>query len=580
MKNGVIGMLDPARVEMASSPKKLVRRKLTRTIPERIADAGQNAISHVVGKFRRSSHPPPVMVEERMDSIGPVASAIGEFYEKQAKEERRFEEYLDAVLASREEEMSATDLFRLLKHFIENGGGLTESAREKAIEDITRRLQTKLEDEEDSLRKIKDLFENWAPEYDPHMKSTGHDEALETVLRQAIELRRLDFGGSSPVLGEHILEMSGGTGTVVDLLCDNLDPEEKARLTVTLNDVSPHMVERAKKKLAGKCDVEYTSCDMRDLGFGAETFSGAILSQTLHLITDDELLRAERSPDEVVETDHRGIKTEVIRKAFELLKWDGYFALIDEWPAKLTDHSRNPKEKFLEQQFMATFRPIPERSTARDKMMRGMKGARFVAELKARIDARHSMYMLLYRKDRDKVERRGKYLPAEGPDAGMADHARKRAVKRIINAFTRIDRHFRKTYTPKNGERKDWTEFIPVGDDMIINPVKRQLEEKGKYGTIVLSGELHNKPHEERLRMVTECLDALKVGGSIMFIDEWKAPEGSKNPLRKTDLRDVIMDGYQTKRQVIFEGCLRQHIKEGFDSGMYGYLFRKIRKTD
>jgi SAM-dependent methyltransferase len=496
----------------------------------------------------------------------------------QAEQELVYRVHIDSILG----ECGLQELFLLLDYYSSNPDELPESTCRRAVKDVRKRINLRLDEEEDPRKAIFNLFESWAETYDPHMAETMHDRALETLLKQSIELRSLNFGGGDmPIMGTDILEMSGGTGTVIKLLCDNMTADEIAKLNITINDLSPAMKSIAWNKLHDRCNLRFASHDLRDHEFEPDSYDAAILSQTLHLITDPELIRREKGPDPVVESpDHRKIKTEVIRKAFRALRWDGFFAMIDEWPAKLSDNPRDPMEMILSRLFKETFKPISERTTFRTKVMDNIQDARFVAELKARIDSKHSMYMLLYRKDIDRRESDRKQLPAteeaaekEGLDLHELDRSRAEATFRIINAFVAIDKHFIETYTPVNGERDDWTNFIPLVGNSVVNPSLEDLQSE-KFDAIVISSQLHAESEVGRRTLLDYAVQALNKGGALMMIDEWDPPKHQPHPISMHNFRNSLMERYQN--DVIYEASLRQRIMPGYDSGMHGFLFRKI----
>jgi ubiquinone/menaquinone biosynthesis C-methylase UbiE len=441
-------------------------------------------------------------------------------------------------------------------------------------------------DRNGSTRLMKKLFELWAEEYDQHMIQTGHERAIESLLKQMIELNRMGFGNYDiPIIGRRNLEMSCGTGSVIKLLMDNLREDERRGLLVTANDISTHMKEIAKRKLAGVCQVTWAGQDIREMRFKPGAFDTIMWSQTLHLITDPVLFSAEMEPDGVVEkTDHRKVKTEVIKKVFETLPEGGHFILIDEWPPLFSNICTDPLEAVVNPLFNQTFRPIMDRAILRDKMMRNVPQARFVAELKARINKEHCMYLFVYAKDPDKHDPSN---PRSDLDEESAlsqrdvEMAKGMAVERVIRAFKAMDAPFRENYLPINGERQVWAEFIPVGSgdvfysrDFDKDEIEGALASRS-YDSIILSRALHEVPDMERLEMILKAVESLKPGGSLMLIDEWPAPSGSTNPIHKRELRDTVMEMFDNR--LIFESSLREKIINGQDCGMYGYLYRKIR---
>jgi len=257
------------------------------------------------------------------------------------------------------------------------------------------------------------LFDSWADGYDQHM-GDKHDPAVAHLVRQALELHNKRFGTyagkgetrEQGIFGKEILEMSCGTGTVIKLLCENLRCEDRKDLTFIANDTSKEMKAKAKEKLATMnpehkpCKVRFASSDLRELDVKGD-FNTAILSQTLHLLSDPVLLDKERQPQQTlfeIDEEHLAVKLKVIKDVFGRMDFGDHFILIDEWPAVLTRRGQQkPEEALISALFYEIFRPIKERATFSD-MMKNIPSACFVAELRSRIDQHHSMYMLIYRR--------------------------------------------------------------------------------------------------------------------------------------------------------------------------------------
>lgn len=424
---------------------------------------------------------------------------------------------------------------------------------------------------------IKGLFDDWAATYDDHMFATGHDPAVENLIKQAAELQKQYH--DTPIFGRRVLEMSCGTGTLISFLSKYLPAEELAGMDIVANDLSEQMQAIARCKLAGiKTNITFTNHDIRELPFDRESFDTLVLSQTLPFLTDPmELMRENQEQGEKGE--HRHVKTAAIKRAFDILRWGGYFIVVDEWPMKITKNNKTSLDTAIEEQFEENFRPIRERTTFRDKVMRNVPGARFVAELKARIDREHSMYIFIYRKDKDKAYNRGIHLPAteeEARRAGMTLEdtvkARLAAVKTVVKRFQSVDDHFVEYYRPINGERNYWADFLPLSSS--------RMEEAGtgdelppESQAVLIAQKLHNLSDFERLELIEGSIDKLRRGGSLLIIDEWAAPSDSTNRIEKSKLRDSVVEEFH--QRLIFEGALRQPIVPGYDSGMYGYMFRK-----
>lgn len=470
-----------------------------------------------------------------------------------------------------------------------------------------------------STNLIKMLFGDivWADGYDPHMKATGHDNAIDNLLKQAYLLDALrDIENREPFIGEDILEMSCGTGTVIDLLCRNATPENRARIKVVANDLSDAMKDIARKKLWGQCDVKYTCQDVRKLKLPEASFDTAILSQTLHLITDPKKLNKEMSANSVRGfSDHVDAKIDAIRRAFASLKEGGHFMLIDEWPAVLTAKAvaKQKKENAVTTLFETTFRPIQERMDIRTDVMTSIPGARFVAELKAPIDRWHSMYLFIYEK-RDENEEKRKLPPPE-KDMGTSKQevilnfiskaeverqeriatiakARENAEVRLLGSLMEIDSKFRAAYWPEDGEAPaesagsadtvyKWRKFTPMLDLestlRIDNPLKISELGSKEWTTIIISRQMHQMDESHREELIEGAINALTEGGALLIADEWDPPEGSSHPIvEKADLWKT-MKKYQKKDVIMFEASMREPIMAEYQgSGMFGYLYRKI----
>ncbi len=428
------------------------------------------------------------------------------------------------------------------------------------------------------------LFDSWAPDYDLHMHSTGHDPASQNLLQQAAILdKRSRESHGWPIFGRRLIEMSCGTGTQIKFLSEIIPPEDFAQMRVIANDISPQMQGLAKVKLEGLgCRVDYTSFDIREMPFGPGSFDTGMIVNTIPFLTDPKLLLRENE-DGFEKSEHRHVKTLTLKRAMDVLPWNGHLIVIDEWPAKYTSRGTTiPPQSVIRDMFDDNARPINERSTFRDKVMKNVPGARFVAELKARIDRDHSMYIFIYRKDEDKVRNRYLYLPDDeataarvGMDLEDLQSARREAMDRVIDTFKAIDPLFVRFYQPINGERLHWAEFLPVGEGPVFDSrdPSTAVSLGDRYNTAILAGILHSLSDEQRMLMIRNVVNSLNSGGSIMFIDEWDPPSSSPNPIQKRTLRDTVIEAFH--QQLLFQGALRETVLPGYDSGIYGYLFRK-----
>ncbi len=277
--------------------------------------------------------------------------------------------------------------------------------------------------------------------------------------------------------------------------------------------------------------------------------------------------------------DHRPAKLAVIKRAFQILSQYGVFGMIDEWPTVLTRKTTDPIAADIAERFAEIFRPIQDRSKFRDKIMNNLPGVRFLAELKARIDSQHSMYIFLYFNDPDKLHHRGEFLPVRTEFATR----RLNAVERVIGAFAGIDEPFRLHHLPINGESATWADLIPIGVGSVFDTREAktvsgvpQFPKNGKYDTIRVVQSMHRMECTARVRFIEEAVDVLNVGGTLLIVDEWHPPDDKKEspyPVSKRKMRDEVLE--PVRENLVFEGALRETILTGFDSGMYGYAYRK-----
>lgn len=448
-----------------------------------------------------------------------------------------------------------------------------KTSEEEAERNI-RRILAKLPQEDFSGSLTRMLFRIWSKDgmYDKHMSKTGHEIAIDHLLGQLVALDRLNqaYGAHERVIGPRILELAGGTGTVIKLLSANLEEGELRRLNITLNDVSSDMKNVARMKLGQlPCKMTYSGYDIRRLALPEGSVDTAILAQVLHLLTDPNALKMELDPDYLmtVGKSHIQAKIDVVRRAFDVLSWNGYFILIDEWPAVLSESSNNPVERMVENLFRKTFRPVGRRDL-RDSIMKNIPFARFVAELKIPIDAHHAMYLHLYRKDF------GKPGNDNARSRKSSEKARRAAEDKIFEAFLNIDEVFRHRYKVnhlKPGEsNRLWVEFLPMEGPFFDSRSGEDIpSRKHSQNGAVLAGILHSNDEAGRFAYMEQTLAAIRPGGWLMVMDEW--PAKGPNYLPKHQFRDTFMKNFY----VIFEGSLRSQIPYG-NNGVYGYLFRKI----
>ncbi len=413
------------------------------------------------------------------------------------------------------------------------------------------------------------LFDSWE-NYDHHMEKTNHTSALGLLLKQALDLSRInpDYSNKS-IFGTNILEMAGGTGTVIKLLCGQIDEKRVSKLHFTLNDTSERMKKVAEEKLNElSCSVRYTKQDIRKLRIRSRSKDTAIMSQVLHLITNPKALEEERQPGSLASNYnlHTVTKIDVIRRAFTTLRQNGYFMLIDEWPAVLSLAPENSYERKIYYLFKSIFRPIGDPMALRNRVMKNVAHAKFVAELKIPIDRDHSMYLHLYRKE---YSSQGK---TKVPDGEIEE-----AQEKLVKAFTAIDTHFLERYRLNNLSNGNGplVKFLPLIDEEVFdsrNSDKKapsKADKKRYNGAIVadnLYTDLQSMPDEKRIAMMQSVIDSVNTGGWMMVMGEW-----AETGMTKQYFRDTLMRNYN----VIFEAALRARLQYGSNRSIYGYLYRK-----
>jgi len=469
-------------------------------------------------------------------------------------------------------------------------GATEKQERDKRIERI---VETRFPGDDYTAKAARACFTAWAPKYDEHMKY--HEDAIRYLVQKATVLHEM---ARYPVLGERelrsqqgrrqILEMTCGTGAVIDLLCRAL-PESEARKTAFVaNDITPEMREKISarmERLSKKrrpLEIKPDDQDIRSMEYEPGQFDAAILSQTLHLIPDPKLMEFEKYGDfSRGEEDHKHIKTEVIKRAFDALAVNGHFIMIDEWKPKLSviPEGMGPEVTDL---FGRIFRPI-ERAKFRESVMTKIEGARLVFEGKTRIDGEHDMFMFVYRRDQDKISCRGRYTTSETGNTKLA-YLRHKAMNRVIGTLSVTDRIYVESF-PKNGN-VGFRHFDPDRCLLIVSgegPVNRDdvlrvgsgNRIKGKYDSVVFRGVLHDIGKERFSSFLGEVMESLNVGGTMLFVDAW-GRESNMGYLSRRKLRDTLENDFE--RQMMFEATLREPIAEGYDDGIYGFMYKKVSK--
>lgn len=405
------------------------------------------------------------------------------------------------------------------------------------------------------------IYSIFAPYYDNVMRA--HERAILKLLRQIITVEGIGFRSPNEIVQDDILEMSCGTGTVIERLCEALPQKRAKQLRVTANDVSEDMKQLARIKLRKlPCRIEYSDQDIPAMKFGKQ-FRTVFLSQTCHLICDDDVVRQERA-DNYMHIDehvmrHRYAKHVAMSNAYDHIAPNGTFVIIDEWPALISDRALGPEFAYL---FKNSLRALDWRDI-RAKIMDKLPYSRFVAQLKVPIDARHVMYLIVYRKDPTKTATRLPFHSEYGD-------ARRKAVDAVVNSFNAINKAQRDSIRPPAGSA--WVKFLPFDRSPSFYDEEMPT---GRRNSIIISNRLHITEPNERLRMLERAIGMLEIGGTLLVIDEWPPPgTETANAISKTTFVETYMDRFS--RHMVDAGSIRVPILPPHSSGMYGYQYKRV----
>ncbi len=453
-----------------------------------------------------------------------------------------------------------------------------EGPRHEALREITGRLadyDLRREEHERWIRQALSsldpvsinnlIYKLFAPHYDRHME--GHERSIRFLLRQLFELERAAFNGSG-LVGGRILEMSCGTGTVIKLVCDAVGRERAGLMRFTANDISEDMKAVAREKLESlPAQVEFTAEDIsRPLSL-RRRFDTILLAQTVHLLTDPEVVAQERASNymHIDSERHLEAKSWVLSSAWDSLETGGLFVIIDEWPALLSDRG-GPLGAGFAYLFNDGLRAV-DLDILQSSVMQQLAGARFVAQLKVPIDSKHHMHLLAYRKE---AARAGSRIP-RSPEFGAF---RQLASDRVIEAFRAIDPAFIEGMQPTDGS-SPWVDLQPIKEgQLILRPGMEIGDAREIRGCIILDRLMHGLDVYDRFDLVSDAVRSLSVGGSLIIIDEWNPPEGAAKAMRLDSLSSSLMLKY--RKNMVFAGSIRLPICDGFSSGMYGFEYRKV----
>lgn len=415
------------------------------------------------------------------------------------------------------------------------------------------------------------IYEIFAPHYDEFMKV--HEIALSRLVRMLFSAENAGLLGGrvsqDTIFRDGLMELSCGTGTVLKLIIESLSEERLLRHRITANDLSDDMRALAAIKLEGlPCRIEYSTQDMRTLEVAAGSYGTIILSQTLHLIHDPKVVEEERSKGYLhVSADrHTPMKFEVIRRAFEALEAGGYFVLLDEWPALLSKGrgALGPGFAYL---FNDGLRPI-DLDMFQQSVMGQIPDANFVIRLNVPIDSEHSMHAIVYRKSPG--WRSLPLLPARDEFA----HYRKDAVSRAISTLMAVEGDFIEGVAPALGDN-GFVRPIPMdGADTFISVTGDGVSVPEGRECVILPMRMHNMSGSNRRALMANAVSSLKVGGSLVVIEQWPAPRNSTNPMKMRDLRRIYSNTFS--HQLLPVGSLRLPLREGYTNGMYAFKCIKV----
>ncbi len=416
-----------------------------------------------------------------------------------------------------------------------------------------------------SAVEINDIrYSIFAPHYDEHMKL--HEQAISILLAQIPGLESILSKNHDPFIHDTVLELSCGTGTVIKLLSDILPASRVAKLMITANDLSEDMKAIAVEKLTPlPFRVEFTDQDIMELSY-PRRFGTIILSQTLHLITDDEVVKQERQSNyrKIDPNRHLEAKLNAIKRAWQYLEEGGALIIIDEWDALLSDRG-GPLGAGFAYLFNDSLRQV-DYDDLRNVIMDRMYGSRFCLNLNVPIDSEHVMHLIIYRKEKRRIKHR---LPADSE----LESCRNNTSRKVISAFRAVDRMFIESFQLPDGG-KPWIRLLKM--DPRSTHVSRDgfvLDVESEFNTVILDRVIHNLTDRQRRQMMKRAIRAIKPGGSMLIIAEWPAPIGSKNKIEQIQFQN---DMKVYAKSLGYGGAIRVPIDQEHGSGMFGYQYWKL----
>jgi SAM-dependent methyltransferase len=398
----------------------------------------------------------------------------------------------------------------------------------------------------------------------------NHEAAIRLLMHQILPIERLSSARRpiDLIIQPDILDLSCGTGTIIRILEDILSLRRARELRITANDLSDDMKEIAREKLRGfPGRVEFTGQDLTKLEMGRE-FGTIFLSQTLHLITDEDVVRQERQANYLhVDSDrHFEAKMGALLRAWGHLRVGGTMVVVDEWPALLSDRG-GPLGAGFAYLFNDSLREISYMDFS-FALMSQLPGSSLVAHLKAPIDSKHGMYVMVYRKRKWDREN-----PMVLPENDEFDALRKNALRRNLVIFRAINNRFIDGFEVPDGD--PWVRFRNMNPKKTFTMREGQIPQGDrKYSCVVIDRMLQQLPGSRRHEILRAAINSLKVGGSLLILDEWPSGLMHGHPIRIQDLRTMYMKRYA--KNLVYGGAVRVPIHDHYDSGIFGFQFWKV----
>ncbi len=446
------------------------------------------------------------------------------------------------------------------------------------------------------------LFEMWSGgQYDEEM--IEHEVAIEHLVYMLVALHSHSISNDrAGIFGDNLLELSCGSGTIIELLARRLPLELVSQMRITANDISRAMQNDARIKMAGlvnrPAQIEYTNYDIRHLRnpngslILPSDHTNVILAQTLPFLTDPALLEQEQNGFVPRRGEHRKVKMDVLESIFgrkqnltdRLLQTNGHFTLIDEWPWMCSVN-----KSVIDKLFSMVARSLSDRSNLEHMVFSLVEqGARLRAIFKACIGkGHHSMYAMDWYIDPVKIERLSTGQRSLLRNMRRNDHIREETLRCAIGALTKTDEHFRESYPKSNG--RTWVPFVgleEVKPHTVHGNSKWKNELVGRKHDVVILQELHSVPEHERNSFITTAVGKVNVGGALIFADEWEPGPQTETLSRlpkwpKHRIKEEMKTAHEG--EMMFQAMLREPFQinsQTFDNGIYLLAYRKYAERD